>query len=131
MFVDSSAIVAMLLNEPDGLNIYERLKRSDRRWISALVVYETVLALMRVSHKDHEAVLDIVNSFISRHNFIFVDIDQGIAKLAVEAFGQYGKGRHKAKLNMGDCFSYACAKKLKQPLLFKGNDFNQTDIKCA
>ena len=131
MFVDSSAIVAMLLNEPDGSAFYERLGKTEKRWTSGLVIYETVLALMRMRHKDHETVLDTVNSFVSRYNFIFVDIDWKITALAVEAFGQYGKGRHKAKLNMGDCFSYACAKKLKKPLLFKGNDFNQTDIQCA
>ena len=131
MFVDSSAIVAMLLDEPDGSNIYEKLCKSEKRWTCGLVVYETVLALMRVSHKDQETVLETVNSFINRHNFIFLDIDLSISSLAVQAFGEYGKGRHKAKLNMGDCFSYACAKKIKQPILFKGNDFNQTDIKCA
>ena len=131
MFVDSSAIVAMLLNESDGSAIYQRLRKTEKRWISGLVVYETVLALMRISHKDYETVLETVNIFVNRHNFIFVDIDIKIATLAVQAFGQYGKGRHKAKLNMGDCFSYACARKIKQPLLFKGNDFNQTDIQSA
>ncbi len=58
-----------------------------------------------------------------------VDVDQGY--LARQAFRQYGKGRHPAGLNFGGCFSYALAKSLGQPLLFKGNDFSQTDIKTA
>ena len=94
MFVDSSAIVAMLLDEPDGSNIYEKLCKSEKRWTCGLVVYETVLALMRVSHKDQETVLETVNSFINRHNFIFLDIDLSISSLAayvgVAAFGLRG-----------------------------------------
>ena len=131
MFVDSSAMVAMLLNESEALELHGKLKRASRRWISGLVIYETVLTLMRVKEESHEALLDVVDSFVKRHAFYFIDVDRNITDLAVEAFGIYGKGRHSAKLNMGDCFSYACAKKLKQPILFKGNDFNKTDIKLA
>ena len=131
MVVDASAVVAMLLDEPDGADLYDKLKKAKRLWICGLGIYETVLALMRMNDKDHDAVSATVNNFVKRHDFVFVDIDQQITALAVEAFGIYGKGRHSAKLNMGDCFSYACAKKLGQPLLFKGNDFNKTDIKLA
>lgn len=131
MFVDASALVAIFLNEPEGAAFNIKIEKASQKWISGLGVFETVLALVRVKNDSHETLLEIVEAFVKRHEFQFIDIDADIARGAVEAFGQYGKGRHKAKLNMGDCFSYACAKKLKQPLLFKGNDFNQTDIKCA
>lgn len=131
MFVDASALVAIFLNEPEGAAFNIKIEKASQKWISGLGVFETVLALVRVKNDSHETLLEIVEAFVKRHEFQFIDIDADIARGAVEAFGQYGKGQHKAKLNMGDCFSYACAKKLKQPLLFKGNDFNQTDIKCA
>lgn len=60
-----------------------------------------------------------------------VQVDEAMAELAVEAFRRYGKGIHRARLNFGDCFSYALAKHLDSPLLFVGNDFSQTDIRSA
>lgn len=60
-----------------------------------------------------------------------VPIDKSISDLALQAFERYGKGRHKASLNIGDCFAYACAKRHKVPLLFKGNDFGMTDVEIA
>ena len=131
MFVDASALVAIILNEPEGAEFNVKIEKASQKWVCGLGVFETVLALMRAKNDSYEILLEIVEAFVKRHGIQFIDIDADVARGAVAAFGQYGKGRHKAKLNMSDCFSYACAKKIKQPILFKGNDFNQTDIKCA
>ena len=133
VFVDASAVVAIIANEPDCVELRERLKRYKQRRFSSLVVYESVLALQRLSGANHEAMLELVKGF--QHSYAFirepVAIDWRVAELAIEAFQTYGKGRSKAKLNFGDCFSYACAKSIKAKLLFKGNDFGQTDIEIA
>ena len=67
---------------------------------------------------------------IAKANVIQAPVDEEQAQLARRAFQKYGKGRHPAGLNFGDCFSYALAKALDLPLLFKGNDFSQTDVEC-
>ena len=121
----------MLFDEPDGPELHIKLKRANQRYISGMVIYETVTALMRVNVDNQTAIVEIVDSFVKRHAFNFIDIDRGVTKLAVEAFAKFGKGRHSAKLNMGDCFAYACAKSINAPLLFKGSDFGQTDIEIA
>jgi ribonuclease VapC len=60
-----------------------------------------------------------------------VDVAPETARIALDAFDRYGKGRHPARLNFGDCFAYACARHLGEPLMFKGSDFPQTDIEAA
>lgn len=69
--------------------------------------------------------------FLAKARIVLVPVDIEQAKIARQAFKKYGKGRHAAGLNFGDCFAYAAAKSKKQPLLFKGNDFLQTDIDIA
>ncbi len=79
-----------------------------------------------------EAAERSISRLMSEANIDFVAIDQEISRLAVGAFARYGKGRgHKAQLNLADCLSYACAQNLGVPLLFKGNDFSETDIAIA
>jgi ribonuclease VapC len=68
--------------------------------------------------------------FIAKARISLVPVDEEQADLARQAFRKFGKGRHPAGLNFGDCFSYALARSLDEPLLFKGNDFSQTDIEC-
>ena len=128
MFIDASAVVALLAGEPGSDELKRALKTSERRHASALVVYEAVLALIRILGKSRSEVLKIVQDFLDINAVKIVAIDLEISELALEAFERFGKGGHPASLNMGDCFSYACAKKLKQPLLFKGDDFSKTDI---
>ena len=72
--------------------------------------------------------LILVEDFQTVYAIKTLEIDTQIALGALDAFARFGKGSHAARLNMGDCFSYACAKNLKQPLLFKGNDFSKTDL---
>jgi ribonuclease VapC len=130
MFIAASALVSIIANESDGPELRKTLRTTKHRHISGLVVYETVLALIRKKGKSRVETLAEVNEFISRNaiNFISPAIDQDLSELALEAFERYGKGKHVAGLNMGDCFAYACAKRLRQPLLFKGDDFSETDI---
>lgn len=130
MFIDASALVSIISHEEDGDELRKKMRATKHRNISGVVLYETVLALMRKKGKPRVVVLAEVNEFVKRNAIKLINpgIDQDLSELALEAFERYGKGNHAARLNMGDCFSYACAKRLKQPLLFKGDDFSQTDI---
>ena len=132
MFIDASAIVAIIANESDRDVLVGKLKQTKHRSVSPIVVFEAVLGLKRIKSKTYDEVLAIVDEFLKIYAIKKMTmIDFTITKDALGAYSQFGKGIHPARLNMGDCFSYACAKKLKQPLLFKGNDFSKTDIQLA
>lgn len=133
VFVDSSAIVSIIAQEPDFAELRKSLQKYKQRRTSGLVIYESVLALQRLSGRKFEDVFALVQRFQNLYSLMddLVPIDWGVAELALKAFEIYGKGRHPAKLNMGDCFSYACAKSIGASLLFKGDDFGQTDIRIA
>lgn len=128
MFVDASALTGIIASEVDGEALRLKFVSKKRLYVSGIVIYETVLALIRLKGKSRNEALHEVNSYIELYPVHWVEIGKDITELALEAFERFGKGNHSARLNMGDCFSYACAKKLKQPLLFKGNDFSETDI---
>jgi ribonuclease VapC len=133
VFVDASAVVAIIADEPDRQELHEKLKRYKQRHISGMVIYESVLALQRLGGSNHDQILELVQGFQQLYAFNQepVAITQKVAEMAIGAFDKYGKGKHPARLNMGDCFSYACARDIKAKLLFKGNDFGQTDIEIA
>ena len=130
MFIDSSALVAILLGESDNVELRAKLKKS-RRYTSTIVVYESALAVARNNNKPLLEAASTVTDLLKAFRVQIVSIDLRHTSAALTAFEQFGKGRHPAKLNMGDCFSYACARVLKAKLLFKGNDFGQTDIEIA
>ena len=130
MFIDSSALVAILLGESDNVELRAKLKKS-RRYTSTIVVYESALAVARNNNKPLSEAESTVTDLLKAFRVQIVSIDLRHTSVALTAFGQFGKGRHPAKLNMGDCFSYACARVLKAKLLFKGSDFGQTDIEIA
>jgi len=129
MFVDTSVLVALLSEEDDAGEWAGRLEQEPVLITSALVVLE---AAMRLSTKLGVDPIDAetsINELLrdSGINVVAIDADDG--HRAVRAFAEYGKGRgHPAQLNLADCLSYACAKNRKVPLLYKGNDFAQTDI---
>ena len=125
--VDTSAIVAIDLREPNFELIPARLLSRARRLIPATAVVEATMVLSRV-HRDPKAVL---NRYISTMGLTIAAIDPAIADAAQEAFLKFGKGRHPARLNLCDCFSYAVAKVTDASLLFVGHDFSQTDIRAA
>lgn len=132
MFVDASALVAILANEPDCELLRQKLKRGKKRLVSAIVLFEATLAMRRLTDFTPLEAFEVVEEFLKTYAITQVDIEPRLAKMVVRTFERYGKGQDpKARLNMGDCFAYACAKVHKVPLLCKGNDFIHTDIELA
>jgi ribonuclease VapC len=128
MFVDTSAIVAILTGEPDAGELADRLESSIRRYVSPAVRLECCMVLARrrdVLPAQAEVLFD---EFSAQSSFVEAPIDVRVGRLAVACHEAYGRGRHPAQLNFGDCLSYACAKVLGVPLLFKGDDFGKTDV---
>jgi ribonuclease VapC len=128
MFVDASAIVAILVLEDDGPALQIRLGQADRIHTSPVAVYEAVLGIARILNVSAAAAQAEVDSFIAETGAQMLSITAEIGREAIRAFERFGRGRHPARLNMGDCFAYACARALNVALLYKGEDFSQTDI---
>lgn len=131
MFVDASAIVAILVREADGPDLLRRLDRARRAYVSPLSLYEAVLGVARARDVPLQVARAAVDYFVGQANAEIVPIDGSIGAVALAAFERFGKGRHPASLNLGDCFAYACARQLDVPLLCKGGDFRRTDIVIA
>ena len=131
MFVDASALVAILFGEPEARSFRDLIDKAATVLVSPVGIYETTTALMRQTGKSRTDVTALIDTMLQSSKAVVVPIDKLVGSIALEAFERYGKGRHKATLNMGDCFSYACAKAHGVPLLFKGNDFIYTDIPTA
>ena len=128
MYVDASALVAILLNEPERDQIILRLENADAAVTSLVSVFEAMAAVGRELGDRAVAGAEVEN-FLASAGIRIVDIGAGTMPYLQHAYRLYGKGSgHPAQLNMGDCFSYAMAKTLGQPLLYKGNDFVQTDL---
>ncbi|TKT77334.1 type II toxin-antitoxin system VapC family toxin [Aquamicrobium sp. LC103] len=141
MFIDASAIVAILGREPGHEEIEKRLATVEGQFfVSPLVKFEASVALARlkstgmaVKGKPSSALLDLareaVNAFVEDIGAEEVTISPEIGRQALNACATYGKAvGHVADLNFGDCFAYACANSLKVALLYKGNDFTHTDL---
>ena len=123
--VDSSVIVAILRREPDALTWIEILDRTSKALMSVVSFVETNMVICgRRSDPDPHEVTSLLKAL--RIDIVPVTGKQG--ETAVAAFLRYGKGRHRASLNLADCFSYALAKVQRAPLLYKGNDFAMTDL---
>ncbi len=131
MFVDASAIIAILAKEPELPLMRDKLNAARQVLVSPLAVYEASVGFARILEGNLVTSAAGVRDFLFATKAQIIPIDDAIGELALDAFRQYGKGRHRASLNMGDCFSYACAKIHRVPLLFKGNDFIHTDIRIA
>lgn len=131
IYVDASAIVALILKEEDADEIAAIFDSETPAFTSPLAIYEAVLAIARVRTAP-TAVTRIEVQFLLRRLAIKVEpMEEAHADLALLAFDRFGKGRHPASLNMGDCFGYACASSQNAKILFKGNDFSQTDLLSA
>jgi ribonuclease VapC len=128
MVIDSSAIAAIVLEEPDASIYISAIANDSTRLISAATLVEVSIVLMRRRKNDVIAALD---ALMLQFRVITIPVDHEQALLARDGFRRYGKGRDCAGLNYGDCFSYALAKQAGEPLLFKGNDFSHTDITPA
>ena len=131
IFVDASAMVAILAEEPDATRLIRRLDEAKSPITSPVAVYETATALSRKLNQAHAASLSQVERFLDAANIRVVPITPGDGERALTAHARFGKGRHPARLNLGDCFAYACAKAHGARLLFVGEDFPQTDIAPA
>jgi ribonuclease VapC len=131
MFVDASAFVAILAYEEDAEELLARLQRAEIRYTSPMAVWETSLALGRQRQLAPTDALKLVTDFMKLLFVIVEPVSLEMGELAVVAHQRFGKGRHPAALNFGDCFAYACARQLGMPLLYKGDDFSQTDIDAA
>jgi ribonuclease VapC len=131
MFVDASAIVGILAREIDAPNLAARVTQAERLFTSPLTVYEAVLGLARSRNMSIDEAQIAVSDFLSGIRAEIISITEEVGRDAIRAFDRYGRGRHPARLNMGDCFAYACARSLAVPLLFKGDDFSLTDIAVA
>lgn len=131
MFVDASALVAMMTNESDARELAERLERTSTRITSPAAVWETAINLSRILGLSISECSAALNAFLDALAIIIMPIPVEAAALAINAFDRFGKGRHPASLNFGDCMAYACARHYRLPLLYKGDDFTQTDIDPA
>ncbi len=128
MVVDTSALLAILMNEPERRAFNEKIEASQTRLLSAASFVEASLVL---ETRVHATGLREFGLFLDRANIEIVSVDIEQAHAACAAFRKYGKGFHPARLNFGDCFAYALAITTGEPLLFKGNDFAQTDVTPA
>lgn len=129
MVLDTPIIIAILFQEPGWLSLTDTVGLTGKVVISAACYLETRIVIQR--HPEAVTILADFEAFLQEAGVMIVPIDEQQARIAAEAYATYGKGRHPAGLNFGDCFSYALAKHMNQPLLFRGNDFSQTDVVVA
>ena len=123
--VDTSAITAISMKEPEAETFRTLMGREP-----VIIGWPTLLeARMVLSGKGFVSAARIVGQLATTVNVTTVAFDEKHYRAAEDAFERFGRGRHPASLNMGDCFSYAVAAIVKAPLLFKGHDFGQTDLK--
>ena len=128
MTLDSSAILAILFQERGFESLMDRLLAAQTRVVGAPTLAETVIVL---SAKLGEGAQGMIARFLQTFDVNTVPFGDAHWKEACEAFLRFGRGRHRAGLNFGDCLSYAVARLGEQPLLFVGNDFSRTDIQSA
>jgi ribonuclease VapC len=128
MVIDTSAFVAILTGEPDRRRFIESIEAAESRLVSAATFVETAMVIESRYGSDGLHDLDL---FLVKAEIRIVPVDVEQAHAARRAFSRFGKGRHRAGLNYGDCFSYALASLGSEPLLFKGDDFPHTDVIAA
>jgi ribonuclease VapC len=129
MVIDSSALIALLLDEPESTNFVTSIAASTTRLTSASSYLETAIVMLNRSGPDAPEKVDRLLADLSIDIFPFTQ-DQAV--LAIAAYGRYGRGgSHPAGLNFGDCFTYALATLTGEPVLFKGSDFSRTDLVSA
>lgn len=124
---DTSAIIAILKEEPESPEMQEALAARSPVYLPAAVYLEAAMVAhgLRIGRLELDAIVEAAG-------MTFIPMDEPITRLAADAFVKFGKGTgHPAQLNFGDCISYATARHLDCPLLFKGDDFRHTDVKVA
>ncbi len=129
MIIDTSAILAILRDEPEAPTCAKQIEISERCRISAANFVEASIIIDAGRNPIMSRRFD---ELVKTAQIVIEPVSESQARMAREAYRDFGKGSgHKAKLNFGDCFAYALAKEFGEPLLCKGNDFAQTDVKCV
>ena len=128
MIVDTSAVLAILFHEPDGERFASAITTASSRRMSAATLLETTIVLESRSGAAAGYELD---SFLQEAEIELEPVTPDQAQAARRAWRRFGKGNHPAGLNFGDCFAYALAEATREPLLFKGGDFDLTDVEVA
>jgi ribonuclease VapC len=129
MIIDTSALVAILRDEPDSFTYARAIEAASRRRVSAVSFVEAAVVL---DGSSDPVVSRRFDELFATAELIVEPVTPDQAKIAREAYRDFGKGSgHPARLNFGDCFAYALAKATGEPLLFKGDDFGRTDLKSA
>jgi ribonuclease VapC len=126
--IDSSALLSVVLGEPDAEQLAAQLADADQTRVSAATLFEAAVAAERRAGLEGR---DRLDRLVKRISPVVVPFDEAHLGWARDAFRRFGKGRHPAALNLGDCIAYATARHAALPLLFKGDDFGQTDIERA
>ena len=128
MIIDTSAVIAVLFDESDAATYANAIAKADTCRMSAATFVEVSMVVEAQTKSSGSRQLD---AFMRRAGVTIEPVTEEHAHLARQAFTDFGKGRHRAGLNFGDCFSYALAKATGEPLLFKGRDFANTDLVAA
>jgi ribonuclease VapC len=128
VIIDTSAMLAVALREPDGRRYLKAILVAMPRRIS---VSNWLEATMVVDRRGNTQAVDWLEDLIQQAEIEVMPVSVSQGEIARRAWRTYGRGIHPARLNYGDCFAYALAKEAREPLLFKGNDFAQTDIEPA
>jgi ribonuclease VapC len=127
--LDTSALIAILTDEPERRAFNETIERAGTRMMSAATLLETKMVLFA---RHGGAGVNALDAFLLRGDILIAPVTATQAELAFDAFRRFGRGTgHAAHLNYGDCFSYALARENAAPLLFKGGDFGHTDVEPA
>ncbi|MGC1440351.1 MAG: type II toxin-antitoxin system VapC family toxin [Burkholderiaceae bacterium] len=127
MIIDSSAIIAILFDEVDATSFANAIALAPSCRISAANYVEAAVVVDSQSVTGGQQ----FDALIRRAGITIEPVSEEQARLARQAYADFGKGRHSAALDFGDCFSYALAKATREPLLFKGDDFSKTDVDAA
>lgn len=123
--VDTSALIAIVMGEPEGKRCFTALSEADHLLMSAATMAETLIVSARRNRTNE------MTKLLAGLNFDVIDVTPASARDVARAYDQWGKGVHRAALNFGDCFAYVIAKSNDCPLLYIGNDFAQTDVTSA
>lgn len=128
MILDTSALLAVLLCEPEAVAFARAMEGADRLRMSVASYLEAAIYIDRHGDQVRRAMLD---TFLDEFGIALEPVTVEQIRVARQGFRSFGKGIHPAGLNFGDCFTYALAKTAREPLLFKGTDFSQTDLASA
>ena len=128
LVIDTSALIAIINHEPERRRFLEIIANSSELMLSAMTWYEAMIVARNLHG---ERGIEILSSVLIERNVTIMPFDAGAAVEAVAAYQKFGGRKHPAHLSFGDCPAYALAKTIGCPLLFKGNDFAQTDIVAA